>query len=273
MKIQFLGTGAAEGWPGLFCQCDACMKAKALGGKNIRTRSSCLINDAYLVDFPPDTYMHMVNNNLDLGSIEHLFITHSHRDHFFPYDLLNRKPGFAHLMTESCLNIYGNDAVVRKGNEVKSFGKCPDEKIMFHEVPPFETFKTGDMLVTPLLATHDRSERCYIYIFETGGQKLLYGHDSGIFRDETWNFIDKNRFDAVIFECTMGIKKEGRNHMGVEDVLEVKKRMKDNGSIDSNTRLYVTHFSHNGKLLHHELEEIFQPHGIEVAYDGKTVEF
>jgi len=218
--------------------------------------------------------MHMVNNKLDLGSVEHLFITHSHRDHFFPTDLLNRKPNFAHLTTKSCLNVYGNDTVVRKGNETKKLENCPDEIVMFHEVFPFETFKAGDMLVTPLLAAHDRSERCYIYIFEIGGQKLLYGHDSGIFPDESWSFIDKTRFDAVIFECTKGPGKVAvRYHMGAEDVLEVKKRMEDNGSIDSKTRLYVTHFSHNGKLLHHELEEIFQPHGFEVAYDGKTVEF
>ena len=33
MKIKFLGTGAAEGWPALFCECAACKKAEELGGK------------------------------------------------------------------------------------------------------------------------------------------------------------------------------------------------------------------------------------------------
>ncbi|HPC76977.1 MAG TPA: carbon-phosphorus lyase, partial [bacterium] len=43
MEIMFLGTAAAEGWPGVFCSCDYCKKARELGGKNIRTRSSVLI--------------------------------------------------------------------------------------------------------------------------------------------------------------------------------------------------------------------------------------
>jgi len=66
MNIKFLGTAAAEGWPALFCQCEYCIKARENGGKNIRTRSSCIIDEKYMVDFPPDTYMHVLNNKLNL---------------------------------------------------------------------------------------------------------------------------------------------------------------------------------------------------------------
>ena len=31
MKIQYLGTGAAEGIPAIFCECDTCKKARELG--------------------------------------------------------------------------------------------------------------------------------------------------------------------------------------------------------------------------------------------------
>ena len=40
MKIKYLGTGAAEGWPGVFCNCQHCREAREKGGKNICTRSS-----------------------------------------------------------------------------------------------------------------------------------------------------------------------------------------------------------------------------------------
>ena len=60
MKLTFNGTSAAEGFPGLFCECEHCQKARILGGKNIRTRSSCLIDEQYLMDFPPDVYMHVL---------------------------------------------------------------------------------------------------------------------------------------------------------------------------------------------------------------------
>lgn len=38
MKIQYLGTAASEGWPALFCSCEACEKARKLGGRNILKR-------------------------------------------------------------------------------------------------------------------------------------------------------------------------------------------------------------------------------------------
>lgn len=39
MKITYYGTAAGEAWPGVFCRCELCEKARALGGRNIRTRS------------------------------------------------------------------------------------------------------------------------------------------------------------------------------------------------------------------------------------------
>ena len=55
MKIQILGTAAAEGWPALFCNCEACRRAREKGGKNIRTRAGTLIDDQLLIDFSADT--------------------------------------------------------------------------------------------------------------------------------------------------------------------------------------------------------------------------
>lgn len=111
MKIKFLGTAAAEGWPAIFCECEPCKKAQALGGKNIRTRSSCLIDDEYLVDFPPDTYMHKLRHGLNLAKVEHVFVTHSHSDHFYPKDLGMRLDVFAHVQGDKTLTVYGNSTV------------------------------------------------------------------------------------------------------------------------------------------------------------------
>ena len=33
MKITYYGTAAAEAWPGVFCRCDACERARAAGGR------------------------------------------------------------------------------------------------------------------------------------------------------------------------------------------------------------------------------------------------
>ena len=50
MHLLFLGTAAAEGYPGIFCECDNCKEARALGGRNLRLRSSLLVNDDLLLD-------------------------------------------------------------------------------------------------------------------------------------------------------------------------------------------------------------------------------
>ena len=54
MKILFLGTSAATSFPLAFCRCRVCEKARINKGKDIRKRSSVIINDDMLIDFGPD---------------------------------------------------------------------------------------------------------------------------------------------------------------------------------------------------------------------------
>ena len=56
MKLQYLGTAAAEGIPGLFCQCPMCQYARKTMGKEYRARSGAVVNDRLMIDFPPDVY-------------------------------------------------------------------------------------------------------------------------------------------------------------------------------------------------------------------------
>lgn len=69
MKIKYLGTGAYEGIPALFCTCPICLKAMEKGGKNIRTRSQALIDDKILIDFNADTYSHFITHKIDFTKV------------------------------------------------------------------------------------------------------------------------------------------------------------------------------------------------------------
>jgi phosphoribosyl 1,2-cyclic phosphate phosphodiesterase len=274
MKIKYLGTAAAEGWPGVFCACEACKKARKNGGNDIRTRSSALINDSLMVDFPPDSYYHAIKFGIDLSELKHLVITHSHEDHFYPDDLALRRSVFAHLEDSSVLDIYGNKAVNAIMAELLALPYDLSKYIKSHMVPPFETFKAGDIKVTPLLALHNRKEDCYIYIFEDkDGKCILYGNDTGIFPEATWEYIEGYHFDLVSLDCTMGPRSDGNNHMGIPDNIKVKDRLNKIGCADDTTKFILTHFSHNGGLLYDELVEAARPHGFEIAYDGFEVEF
>ena len=73
MKIQWIGTAAAEGWPAVFCQCQACRRAALLGGKNIRTRLGAIIDDILLLDLNPDLYAQKLHFGLDLCRIRQAY--------------------------------------------------------------------------------------------------------------------------------------------------------------------------------------------------------
>lgn len=110
MKIKYLGTAAAEGVPGLFCECEICKKSRELGGRNIRTRSQAIIDDRLLIDFPADTYMHFLKYNLPMAKIKSCIITHSHTDHLYPVEIEVRRNGFAHINNGEPLTLYRQKA-------------------------------------------------------------------------------------------------------------------------------------------------------------------
>src|SRR2546425_1124013 len=87
MEITLLGTGAAEGCPGLFCDCNICRRSRELGGKNLRSRSSALIDKTLKIDLAPDTFHHVLTHGLDLTAVEYLLFTHAHDDHFAVQEL------------------------------------------------------------------------------------------------------------------------------------------------------------------------------------------
>ncbi|TYP79818.1 MBL fold metallo-hydrolase [Paenibacillus methanolicus] len=271
MKIHFLGTAAAEGYPNAFCRCEACAKARSLGGRNVRTRSSVIIDDVMKVDYSPDSHMQALRDRVDLGAVEHLLFTHTHYDHFNPEDLFSRIEGFAHGI-DAPLAIYGNDAVI--GRSRAALGPYAGDRFRFRLARPFETFEAGDARVTPLLADHDRYETCLLYDIEKGGRRMFYGNDTGWLPETTWAWLDGRQVDLAILDCTHGYTGNDRNpnHMGIETILEVKRRMEDSGAMAKDGQIFVTHFTHNSGLLHEEFVRIFEPAGIQVAYDGLVVQ-
>lgn len=284
MKIQYLGTAAAEGWPALFCCCPACTEAVRRGGKSIRTRSQAVIDDCMLIDFPPDSYMHMLLYGVDLPHIETCLITHTHDDHFYDRDLLMHGPYFATHPAEKPLMMYGNDEMVRR---IEAMKNVPEdalqlEAIRWKELQPFTMYPIGGYSITPLLARHKRNERCYNYLVERDGKRLLYAHDTAVFHEETWTYLEteKVRLDLVSLDCTFVLGYCGTSHMGIKECNAVRTRLLENGCAHEKTIFVLNHFSHVGGLdeqgnlyLHEEIEEIAKTLDFVVSYDGCIIEF
>jgi len=268
MIVRLLGTAAAEGFPAMFCRCTHCLEARRRGGKDIRTRTSALVDDCIKIDFPADTLHHVLQHGLDLGKVEELIFTHTHEDHFVPTELSLRSPIFAHEINYP-LDIYGHDVAIHYC--AQTLGRH-SKHFRYYLVQPFQTVQTKYAQITPLRADHNPLETCLLYWIEKDGKTLLYGHDTGWFPDDTWEWLQGRRVDLVVLDCTNGMLPYRTNHMNIEAVIDVKQRLADTGSLHEQSVVVATHFSHNIGLHHEDLEGLLSPHGILVAYDGMTIE-
>lgn len=272
MKLTFNGTAAAEGFPALFCECKHCQKARELGGKNIRTRSSCLINEQYLIDFPPDTYMHVLHGKLRLSKVKHIIVTHSHEDHFQPYELLMKRPPFAHPKEDEILHVYGNDGVYERFVQAGCARENNRKYLKYTHVYTGKQFKAGEANILPLRADHvNGHEVCHIYIINIGDKYLLYGHDTGYFPEETWETLKSFKLDGVILDCTCGKIECERGHMGITANVKVKERLINQGSADGKTTFIITHFSHNCGPLYEDMVKLAEENGFIATFDGMEI--
>ena len=272
MKIQILGTAAAEGVPALFCNCDTCKRSRKSGGRNIRSRSSIQIDDILKIDLPPDAFHHSVKCQLDTSLLKYLLITHSHHDHFAKSELYYLRPGFAtrDKLPELCL--YANADVIAMTD---IFSESPVEiPLKRYTVKPFEPFQPGPYKVTPLRAMHGTEKDPLNYIIEKDGLSLLYTCDSGFYEDKTWDFLAgcNIKLNLVISECTGGPDRvEYKTHMGLPNVCEFRQKTLDIGLTNSKTKWILTHFTHNCGTTYDEMVKIAEPQDFTVAYDGMVI--
>jgi len=274
MKIQFLGTAAAEGYPAVFCSCKSCERARAEGGKNIRTRSQAIVDDKILIDFPADTYMHSLMYNVPLRDIKTCLITHNHSDHLYAEEALMRYGAFAHLKEENTLNFFGTaPSMAAVQNEINMFRGI--NRVAANVIEPFTPFEAEGYKITALKARHNKYCAPVFYLIEKDGKTLLYAHDTGLFFEETYRYIEENvtHIDFATFDCCGNETHIMEGHMNTENVCIPKERLEKTGIIDGKTICFVNHFSHNIDRTHAMLEEEMNKKGFLVSYDGLSVEF
>lgn len=279
MQFIYLGTAAAEGWPAVFCRCKYCLEAQRLGGKNIRTRSQAIVNDDLLIDLPPDTYLHKLAHGLDLSRVRYLLLTHRHMDHFYPQELTVRGSCYSLDMVSPDIDIYC------AAETYAFFKQCTDweidreslDHLHFHILKAFEPVQAGPYTITPLPATHmSPGHEPFVYhIEDADGTSIFYLHDSGYYAPAVWDYFkaQKKSADLISFDTTCGEEDTHLRgtHMGFPDVVRVRDEMRGIGLADAHTHCVLNHFSHNGHLLHHELEALAAPAQLEVSFDGKTL--
>lgn len=279
MKFKYLGTAASEGFPGIFCNCEACQKALKEGGRSIMTRSQALIDDKILIDYGADTYMHFLQMGKTLCEIGHVLITHAHEDHFSYNEWFNRYYGNAHGIKYEKLKFYAHKSAFEKIKKViVARGLSLDdinEKFEFVDVELYAPFMIENYKITALPAFHTDDEQSLLYLIEKDGKTIFYGNDTGVFTHEIDEYLLKTTtvIDFLSLDCTKGdYHYTYQSHLSMTEAYGIYERLVKVGAVTPNTIKYFTHFTHNCKMTYPELCESAKKYGFSVAFDGLEIE-
>lgn len=253
-EILFLGTGAAD-W-----------EIEKRNGF-FRRNSAALLNGEFMFDCGEhifDFALHYGNENL-YENVSDIVITHNHYDHF------NK---------DSVLKIAQNQKI-RVGAS-KEIADIIDNhpNIEFVIFTPYEKAVMGKYEVTPLLANHqvisDGDIKAYNYIVKTPDNKtMFYGLDGAWFLRPSWEEIKKYKFDAMIFDCTIGDRPTGNQfeHNSIPMLKIMLGGIKIHELISDKTLLIASHLARTLHVSHEETEEILKSLGMITAFDGLKLTF
>ena len=276
MRVVYLGTGAAEGIPALFCKCPYCEEARRCG--EIRSRAQVLVDGELSVEFPPDAFYHSALLGADLSAVRYVLFTHAHMDHCYAHDFVLRGYKYAYNMAAPALDLYGNEetAEVFAESVRRELRADVADTLGMHTVKPFEKVCFGDWTVHPLAARHS-SLQPLVYLIEKGSKRILHLTDTGRLPEETYEYLIRlggAPYDLITLDCTFLWEETAPNarHMGLRENVRVVERLAAAGLVGEGTKKVITHFSHNAMPSKESLERAERQFGFLAAYDGMSLE-
>lgn len=280
MRIMFLGTSAATSCPLIFCKCKVCENARINKGKDIRKRSSLLINDDLLIDLGPDVTTSAAMYNLDLTKIKYILQTHGHSDHFDAGHLITRLKEYAAENVEHISLLASRETV----NTLDMWLKTEESETDLFDsnwldrlhmdikcIKHGDCVAIGNYCITPLESLHDIKEISLIFIISYCNRNIMYGTDLLEISDSAWDILKSFKLDLVILEQTYGEVKNAGGHLDAGQVTDIVSKMKAEEIIDENSMIYATHISHEGNDIHDVMEKLALANGYHIAYDGLEI--
>lgn len=263
MKIQFLGTGAAD-WTNK-------PSNEYLPGE--RRLTAAIMDGHIMLDAGPQGFDHAEAQGYDMSLITDVFVSHTHGDHFSE----GQFPKFINAAKQK-INIWCEEGAaknLRLSDELRA-------QVNICVVPLFEPFEAAGYTVTAMPANHQVSgEQPIHFVFEKDGKSLFYGLDGGWFMADTWEYMrtkwrTDNSFDSLILDSTVG-DKDGDFRLGTHNSVPMLRlivaALKENLMVNENTKIYACHLA---RTLHDtDLEKVtkmFADFGMTVVNDGDIAE-
>lgn len=253
MKIIFLGTGTSQGVPVISCGCNVCTSKNL---KDKRLRSSIMVEHngkIIVVDSGPDFRQQMLRENVQ--RLDALIFTHSHKDHTAGMDDIR---AFNFTMKKPT-EVYATEFTQQKlRNEFPYIFRESDypgiPQLNFHAINGDENFSIEGMEIIPINVLHFKMP---VLGFRFGD--FTYITDANQIPEAEKKKIHGSRYlvlNALQIHTHI-------SHFTLSEAIEVAKEFKAE-------KTFFTHISHN-MGLHDEVNKNL-PDGIELAYDGLSVE-
>jgi len=285
MKLKFLGTGAATACPLPFCNCQICKDARKFGGKDFRKRSSILINDDLIIDMGPDFMAASFAHEVDTTKICYWLQTHSHSDHFDASHLITRIAEYAAENVKP-LSLFASSQCIQHMSEQLSREEMGANlvevewlrrlNLNVYNVNHGEEFICGSYSITALNSGHDVNDGSYFYLVNNGSHRLFYGLDADevTLKEETMDYFSNHniRLDIIVLDHTYGNNINASDHLNTNKVISIINEMRNRGIINQDTKIFASHISHEGNLLHDEFALFSNKNGYDVAFDGLVVD-
>lgn len=260
MQLTFLGTGTSCGVPTIGCRCHTCTSDDA---HDKRLRCSALVETPQtrlLIDCGPDFRQQIMPH--PFRRIDGILITHAHYDHMGGMDDIRPYCQFGEI------NVYA-DPIARQAM-LQMLPYCFAEHrypgvpaIGLHEIHPHESFRIGDLGVTPFQVMH--------HDLPILGYRITQYADDGTPRAVLSYITDMKTIDEAEIPFVEGCDtlvvnalriKPHHSHQTLDEAVRFARRIHAR-------QTWLIHSSHD--IGRHAEVNATLPANIQLAYDGQLI--
>lgn len=252
VRVTFLGTGTSHGVPMIGCRCDTCLSTDP---KDKRWRPSLHLQleggVSVLVDASPDLRAQALTFNVT--RVDAILFTHSHADHVFGLDEIRRYND----LQKQVVPCYGDERTLAEIRHtfayafgpLRAMGGVPRLELL----PIRGPFCIARSEFVPVPVIHGSET---ILGFRIG--EFAYLTDCSAIPETSWPLLDGVRLLAI----DALRHRPHPTHFSVGEALAVIERLRPE-------RAWFTHICHD---LPHAATSATLPPGVEMAYDGLTLD-